>query len=310
MKAIHSIQPGSGDSVGEACSHCLALTMLSILIIHTGWATEPEIKDFQLRPVISWEMSDQSMVPVMADSMDGPWVPALVPITEQAGMRYATFMNLHQQGFYKLQPGDYICEDFNNGIGDQFNCFFLRPQYESKVTWDCSQGRLHVTGGEYPAGEPPEFAMAFRDVRVSDFHASLEIHGWNEDLMSNHCIGFTARADRETIASYLGCVTLRAADHPGFAQGWIDTPSQGTIHSSWFPIDSSSKLLVVFMGIGSELNLKVYDLFDQETPLAEVSVEDTELTQGELALWFADYSNFKEGLDVTVDNFQATYIDP
>jgi hypothetical protein len=193
-------------------------------------------------------------------------------------------------------------DDFNDGNDtspvawmhyDAMNSIFGGPPYNipAQDTWSFPGGntyQLQAAPSPAPGTAGPGRVSSFPSNVYSDFYVSVDVRGWSNDY--SQALGLLARAGNfgtagaPTTRGYLFIYVNGAVSAPGYdnfiaiARLQNDAQTRG-IHGSsgttaevhGVNLDPTNQYRLVFMGKGTHLEGRVYQLPDVHTPIAVVS---------------------------------------
>lgn len=231
-------------------------------------------------------------------------------------------------------------DNFNDG--DDFTPVFwnyLDPIFDASGgastpnTWDASTFEYHLTAAPTPDKTVfgPARTYSYPSANYTNFYASVDIKGWNNTYVQP--FGILARAKEfgfATTDGYLfGYANADALLGPGNSYiaiirmqdefSFNNIPGTGTGGPNKtelkVDLDPAKDYRLVFIGMGTHLEGRVYELPNLTTPIAVVigntASDSTILTSGQCSLfaynaYSAAFGQFEGPIDVTFDNYYAS----
>jgi hypothetical protein len=288
---------------------------VEVLEYESAWIRGPEM----LALLPTWpEDTAEELIPVGAETLDGPWSPCAEPVFSRHGRLGIVLETSQPMQFVKLVPGRQFFDDFNPpkppfsgkdpwipavyNAGDLARWSVTQPEnaLRAKTLQTPADGRL-VLPVPYPA------------LAVADFSASVDILGF-ESTGSNAGIGIGAR------------VTGGPNDPwPGTRNGYIGSiwPNLGGPHmarlSIWdgttirlspvvFTFNPGTPCRLIFSGVGTRLSVELIDLATLMPMVEPWVITSSAFAQGQIAIWTE--TGGASSQDVTLDNFFITGTTP
>jgi hypothetical protein len=258
---------------------------------------------------LSWpEETMEGQIVAQADSLatNAVWSPCPEPIFKANGKMGLAVPATAQQQFFKLVAGIQFSDDFE----------LPKPPYASRGEWvpffQAEADRNHflfvVTNGGYQVrgqsavdGRVP-IKPPGPDIVVGDFSASVDIVDWSPTIV-DYSIGIGARGVPNN--AYIAGINFRPS---GYGAGnallyiWHAVPPEW--HSPVFDVAAGTKFRLEFSGVGSALKVRLLNLTNPQTPVQELTGNDSTLREGLVGLYFRALSGHP--YNVTVDNFCVT----
>lgn len=211
-----------------------------------------------------------------------------------------------------------LSDDFNDGNDagwTRYDPIGSHPSFPDQGTWTFPDGhyRIQAPISPLPAAVGPGRVGSLRPEIYTDFYVAVDIVDWNES--ADQAIGLMARLSDVGLGRSDGyAMTYQVPDHDVDITRFTDEATTG---GSVTLSGEDSVTLVpgksyrfAFIGKGSLLIARVYELPDTLNPIMEASGVDATYTSGQCGLLVFDNSNGAGVADATFDNYFATDVEP
>jgi hypothetical protein len=262
---------------------------------------------------LSWpENTAQEQIVVSSDSLTNPvWIPLLDPIFTRNGRLCVNVESTGAERYFKLVPGTQFRDDFSDSQGPWGSRYAYHGVFQNGgERHDITNGVLRVyTTGPWDLGfgiEPPPVL----GVAVRDFHAAVDVLSATTATNTWCAVAICARVEYDEpkleASTCMGGIILNDDSWLGNVKLFIHnnvTEREGPA----FKFNASESYRIEFSGVGPRLTLRVWN---KTTGLlmGEMSVPDTKLTQGSVALWLNAPPGGRQ--DIVLDNFFVTGTKP
>lgn len=209
-------------------------------------------------------------------------------------------------------------DDFNDGNDDGWERYDALAPLGMRATYSLANGayRIQTTylGG---SAQLTGRSGSLRPEIYSDFYAAVDIVQWNETLPQS--FGLLARVQTPGLGTTTGYAFTWDRGNPTNATaGDVDisritgeAPSGVTVMGSdSIHFETNKTYRMVFIGRGTSLEGRVYELPDTTTPVITITGSDPTYPSGQNGLVVFDNSSGRSQTDATFDNFYATDIEP
>jgi len=154
-----------------------------------------------------------------------------------------------------------------------------------------------------PAAVGPARGGSTLSADLSSFYISVDVVGWTTTL--NSAFGILARIATPGLGATVGySFTYQTDDHDvQISRITGENPSEVTGTLKSITLDPLKQYRMVFQGVGTNFEGRIYDLTDLTTPLIVVYGTDATYSHGVSGLLVYDNGNGLDGADATYDNF-------
>ena len=209
-------------------------------------------------------------------------------------------------------------DDFNDGNDAGWSRYDPLAPFGLTATFSFPNGgyRIQTSYQTGQAANPGRAGTVLPNV-YSGFYVSVDVVNWNDSLPQS--AGILARVSTvglQTTAGYAftwdrGNTNSATAGDVDISQITGEAPSGVTVSGSdAIHFTPGQSYRMVFIGRGSTLEGRVYQLPDTTTPLITVIGSDSTYSSGQNGLVVYDNNRGLSYTDVTFDNFYATDIEP
>lgn len=180
-------------------------------------------------------------------------------------------------------------------------------------TWSFPNGGYRVQSAASPAPSslgPARIASVRNDVTYTNFYLAVDVVSWNDTL--RQAFGLLSQLGSIGLGTTHGYVfSYQAVSHNVQISRILNEAATGISPAAAVTFDPAKKYRMVFIGIGSSMEGRVYELPDGKTPIITVSASDGTYPSGVAGLLVYDNSSGKNApADVTFDNYLGTDTEP
>jgi hypothetical protein len=232
----------------------------------------------------------------------------------------AVAASLVSAGSFQVQSTE--SDNFNDGndVGwTRYDPIGSHSSFPDQGTWTFPNGgyRLQAAVSPMPTAVGPGRVGSLRPEIYTDFYVAVDLVNWNESL--DQAIGLMARLKEVGLGSTDGyAMTYQVADHDVDITRFVNEDTTAAGGGGSVPLTGEDAVTLVpgrsyrfaFIGKGSLLTARVYELPDTVNPIMEASGTDTTFTSGQCGLLVFDNSAGTMVADATFDNYFATDIEP
>jgi hypothetical protein len=160
---------------------------------------------------------------------------------------------------------------------------------------------------------PPRAYSLRRDMVYTDFYVSVDLVDWNDTALEG--FGLAARVRTPGLGSSAGYAftyTRSSSNSAGMQISRVtgERPTPISSGAGDIRLDPAKDYRLVFVGTGSHLEGRVYELPNAATPVLAISGDDTTYTNGISGLVVFDNSGGGGVTDATFDNYLAACTEP
>ena len=210
-------------------------------------------------------------------------------------------------------------DDFNDGNDtgwthyDPLGLVGAGPQ--ASFTFPNGGYRIHATRNSLiPAAAGGARAGSTREnVIYTNFYISVDLLAWDSTVNPDHAVGILARITNPGLGTTDGyAFTYQVADTDiSISKLTGEAPDDLSGSSQNFTLDTNKQYRFVFIGKGSLLEGRIYELPNTTTPVITTTGNDPSYESGTAGLVVADLSGSPTGSsDATFDNYFAQDVEP
>lgn len=211
----------------------------------------------------------------------------------------------------QITPTHAQIDDFDDGNDDGWTRFDALSVVGAGATWSFPDGAVQIAA---PAPSIPNAgparAFTYRaDQRYTDFFAAVDVLAWENDV--NQAFGIFGRSDNIGLGTTQGYVCNynpnQTSSQPGgqFQINRVtDEAEAGTVATANVTLQPGRRYRMVFMGVGTTLTGKLFDLEDLTQPIATIVAHGDEDDRA------ATYSEGYSGLFVFFRGGSAQWTEP
>ena len=209
-------------------------------------------------------------------------------------------------------------DDFNDGNDTGWVRYDPLAAFGLRATFSFPNGgyRIQTTYLTGMAENPGRAGTVLTNV-YSDFYASVDVVDWDETVPQS--FGLLARVGTVGLQTTTGYAFTWDRGNPtnatagdvdistitGEAPDGVSVTGSDSIH-----FEKGKKYRMVFIGRGAELEGRIYELPNVETPVIAIIGTDSTYPSGQNGMVVFDNSGGQNKTDATFDNFYATDIEP
>jgi hypothetical protein len=234
--------------------------------------------------------------------------------------RYSNFFGRFPAGslllavtLFVLQTGPTRAQvdDFDDGNDDGWTRFDALTVVGAGATWSFPDGAMQIAAPAPPIPDAgPARAFTYRaDQRYTDFFAAVDVLAWENEV--NQAFGIFGRSDNIGLGTTQGYVCNynpnQTSSQPGgqFQINRVTNEAEdGTVATANVTLQPGRRYRMVFMGVGTTLTGKLFDLEDLTQPVATI------VARGDEDDRTATYSEGYSGLFVFFRGGSAQWTEP
>ncbi len=265
----------------------------------------PEIAIERNLVCLSWsEDTIEDQVVVTADSLtNSVWTPLPEPVFKRNGRLCVIVETTGEEQYFKLVPGTQFVDDFDGSM-EPWRSVFSNPSDATHWLITNVNNALRIQTLSPLARDEWILQIPGSDIVFGDFSASVDIVDWDTNVLGQ-IVSICARGwlDPTNLGSTHGQCAGLILNEPvkGKCKPFFWVSDTGVITGGpEIVLKPGARYRLCFSAVGSKLSLRLYNVDNLNSPIAQVQMTHTTWSQGFVALHGRKWS---DSYAVTLDNF-------